>query len=142
MPVIKLTQTIDRSPHDVFAAIIDVAGFPKWNPTTKSAKKFSHGATGEGTLFELEITGFGKVEQQLMEFQQDVQVKLVPHMKMMGGGHRFILTPQGTGTRVDHELEMFPKGLFVLMTPFMGMMGRKNLEATADALKRYLERGG
>jgi hypothetical protein len=35
---------------------------------------------------------------------------------------------------------MKPKGVFVLMTPFMGMMGRKNLRRTADALKQYLEK--
>ena len=31
------------------------------------------------------------------------------------------------------------KGIWVLMTPMMGMMGKKNLRNTADALKSYLE---
>jgi hypothetical protein len=35
---------------------------------------------------------------------------------------------------------MIPKGVFKLMAPMMKRTGRMNLRATADALKRYLER--
>lgn len=55
MPVLKLTQTIDRPVEQVFATVIDVANFPRWNPTTKSARQLSPGEVGEGTRFELEI---------------------------------------------------------------------------------------
>jgi hypothetical protein len=34
---------------------------------------------------------------------------------------------------------MTPRGVFVLMTPLITMTGRRNLRATADALKRHLE---
>jgi hypothetical protein len=40
---------------------------------------------------------------------------------------------------VDHELEMTPKGAFVLMTPLIWFIGRRNLRATAAALKRRVE---
>jgi hypothetical protein len=43
-------------------------------------------------------------------------------------------------SRIDHELELNPKGLFRLFSPLMGMMGRRNLRDTADALQSYLER--
>ena len=35
---------------------------------------------------------------------------------------------------------MMPKGVFKIFTPLMGMMGKKNLRDTANALQRYLER--
>jgi len=41
--------------------------------------------------------------------------------------------------RVDHELEMTPKGAFRLFAPMMGMIGRKNLRDTANPLKAHLE---
>ena len=41
----------------------------------------------------------------------------------------------GNGTR----FEMTPKGWFKLFGPMMGMMGRKNLRATAEALKAHVE---
>jgi hypothetical protein len=34
---------------------------------------------------------------------------------------------------------MTPTGWFRIFTPFMGLMGRKNLRDTADALERYME---
>jgi uncharacterized protein YndB with AHSA1/START domain len=141
MPVLKLSQTIDRPVAQVFAAVIDVEKFPQWNPTTKSARKLSAGAAiGEGTEFELEIKGFGKVLQTWREFEQDKRAFLVPTMKMMGGGHRFLFSAEGDKTRIDHELEMLPRGFFKLMSPMLAMMGKMNLRDTAAALKIYVEK--
>jgi hypothetical protein len=80
------------------------------------------------------------VLQTLEEFDANKRVRIVPHIKMLSGGHRFLFKPEGQGTRVDHELEMTPKGFFVLMTPMMVMMGKKNLREVTDALKAWLER--
>jgi uncharacterized protein YndB with AHSA1/START domain len=126
--------------EEVFEAVVDVANFPKWNPTTPSARKLAPGEIGEGTRFELEIRGFGKVALELREFERNKRVRLVPSMKFLSGGHRFIFTAQGVTTRIDHEVEMTPKGLFKVFSPFMRIMGAKNLRDTADALQRYLER--
>ena len=95
---------------------------------------------GNGTRFEMEIKGFGKVQQELGEFDLNKQVRLVSSSKLASGGHRFILTAEGAKTRIDHELEMTPKGVFKIFIPLMGMMGKKNLRDTANALQRYLER--
>jgi hypothetical protein len=140
MAIQKLTQVIDRPIGEVFSTIIDVASFPRWNPTTPNARKLTPGETGEGTQFELEIKGLGKVLQELREFRPNKQVRLVPNMKMVAGGHRFILTAEGNQTRIDHELEMTPKGVFKIFTCLIGMMGKKNLRDLANALQRYLER--
>jgi uncharacterized protein YndB with AHSA1/START domain len=139
MAVVKLTQVINKPVDVVFQTVVDVANFPKWNPTTPSARKLTAGEIGEGTRFELEIKGIGKVPQELREFERNKRVRLVPSMKFLSGGHRFLFTAQGASTRIDHELEMTPKGLFKIFSPLMGIMGRKNLRDTANALQRYLE---
>ena len=77
--------------------------------------------------------------QELRDFELNRSVRLVPHLKSMTGGHLFRFSPAEEGTRVDHELEMTPRGAFRLMTPFIGIIGRKNLGDTAAALQRYLE---
>jgi hypothetical protein len=82
----------------------------------------------------------GAVTQELREFEPGRRIRIVPLMRSLGGGHRFTFTDLGGRTRVDHELEMIPKGIFKLMGPMMTRTGRKNLDATADALKRHLER--
>lgn len=35
---------------------------------------------------------------------------------------------------------MIPKGVFILFSPFMKMMGAKNVNALADSLQKYLEK--
>ena len=140
MALVKLIQVINKPVEEVFQTVVDVANFPKWNPTTPSARKLSAGEIGNGTRFELEIRGFGKVEQQLREFERNRRVRLVPSFKLLTGGHRFIFTAEGARTRIDHELEMTPHGVFKVFTPLMGMVGRKNLRDTANALQNYLER--
>ena len=42
-------------------------------------------------------------------------------------------------TRIDHELEMNPTGIFIIFSPLMGVMSRRNLKQTASALQDYLE---
>ena len=140
MAVIKRTQVIDKPVEQVFETVVDVENFPKWNPTTPSARKLSPGQIGEGTQFELVIRGFGKVLQELREFEKNKRVRIVPSMSLMSGGHRFVFTAHGASTRIDHELEMTPKGWFKIFSPLMGTMGKKNLRDTANALQRYLER--
>src|SRR5262245_11332438 len=59
MAIIKRLQVIDKPVEEVFETVVNVANFPKWNPTTPSARKVSLGEIGEGSRFELEIRGIG-----------------------------------------------------------------------------------
>jgi hypothetical protein len=124
---------------EVFGVIVHGGDFASWNPTIRASRQISAGEIGNGSTFEWDLKGFGPVGQELQEFEPNKQVRIVPHSKAIAGGHRFILTDEGGRTRVDHELEMIPKGMFKLMSPMMMRVGRKNLAATADALKRHVE---
>jgi uncharacterized protein YndB with AHSA1/START domain len=141
MATLRLRQVIDRPPAQVFASIVDVESFPRWNPTTESARKLSSGETGEGTTFELAIRGFGRTTQELRGFERDRRVTLVPHIRALSGGHTFMLTPEDGGTRVDHELVMTPRGIWRLFGPLVASIGRRNLDRTATALKTWVEGG-
>jgi uncharacterized protein YndB with AHSA1/START domain len=139
MAVFKLTQFIDRPVEEVFNTVIHLEEFPRWSPQNPSARRLSQGEIGEGSRFEMEIKGFGLVPQTLEEFERNARVRVVPHIKQLTGGHRFIFTDLGARTRVDHEMEMTPKGAFVLMLPMMYLLGRRNLKLTTGALKKHLE---
>src|SRR5262252_9298813 len=93
MAIIKRTQVIDKPVEQVFETVVNVANFPKWNPTTPSARKLTTGEIGKGTRFELEIRGFGKVQQELREFERNKRVRLVPSMRFF--------TAQGSSTRIE-----------------------------------------
>jgi uncharacterized protein YndB with AHSA1/START domain len=139
LAIITRTQIIDKPVDQVFATVTDGGNFAAWNPTIRASCRLDEGEIGEGTRFEWDLRGFGKVVQELQEFKHNEQVRIVPHIKTLEGGHRFRFTPQGEQTRVDHELEMSPKGAFRMLAPFMGVIGRKNLRDTANALQRHLE---
>src|SRR5437867_1224705 len=112
MAVLRRAQVIAQPVEAVFDAVVDLERFPDWNPTTKRARKLSAGPIDEGCRFELEIKGFGRTIQELQEFEGNRRVRLVPQSKIIGGGHRFLFAAEGERTRVDHELEMIPKGAF------------------------------
>jgi hypothetical protein len=139
MAVLRHSQEINRPVSDVFAVVIDAGAFASWNPTIAESRRLDSGQITNGSTFEWKLRGFGWVRQHLEEFEPDTRVRIVPEMKSLGGGHRFTLTDLGGRTRVDHELEMIPKGVFKLMAPMMSRTGRKNLTATAEALQRHLE---
>src|SRR5438067_2415733 len=139
--VLRASQVIHRPPRDVFQTLIHVEEFPRWNGASNpSARKVSDGPIGKGTRFEMEVKGFGMVPQTLEEFEPEKRVRIVPDLRMLKGGHRFILTPEGAGTRVDHELEMAPQGIYKLMGPMMRMTGRKNLRMLVENLQAHLEK--
>ena len=140
MALITRTQLIDAPIDAVFAVIVDGGNFAAWNPTIRSSRRLDVGEIANGSRFEWDLRGFGKVEQELDEFDRPRQVRIVPRMKQMEGGHRFRLSSEGGGTRIEHELEMRPKGVFVLFTPMMGIIGRKNLKDTANALQAHIEK--
>ena len=140
MAVITRSQLIAAPVETVFDAIIDGGSFAAWNPTIRASRRLDSGTIGDGTQFEWDLRGFGKVVQELQEFERPQRVRIVPHIKQLEGGHRFRLNAQGDSTRVDHELEMRPKGAFLLFAPMMGVIGRKNLRDTANALQAHLER--
>jgi uncharacterized protein YndB with AHSA1/START domain len=138
--IYKKSQVINAPVEKVFKTITEIENFPKWNPTTPVTRKISSGEPRQGSEFEMKIRGFGMVKQTLDEFEPNRQVMIVPHIKMLGGGHRFIFKKlSDSSTQVDHEMIMIPKGIFKLFSPMMKSMGRKNVDALADCLEKYLE---
>jgi hypothetical protein len=140
MAIMRRTQIVDAPIEDAFNTVTDAGSFASWNPTIRASRQLDDGPVGEGTRFEWDLRGFGTVVQELREFDRNRQVRIVPQMKRIGGGHRFRFSGQGSQTKIDHELEMTPKGAFALLAPMMGMVGRKNLRDTANALQARLER--
>jgi hypothetical protein len=125
--------------EDTFNVVPDRGSCASWNPDHPRLSQLDDGPVGNGTRFEWDLRGFGKVTQELREFDHNRQVRIVPHMKQIES--RSSLSPQQT-RRADTDRSRTgdeAKGAFVLFAPMMGMMGRKNLRDTADALQARLE---
>jgi hypothetical protein len=142
MALITRTQFIKKPVDEVFAVVADGASWADWNPTVRASRRLDAGPIGNGARFEWELRGVGKVVQEFQEFEPNTRVRFVTHVKTMKGGHLFRFSSQGEQTRIDHELEIRPKGVFLLFAPMMGLIGRKDLRDTANALQAHLERMG
>jgi hypothetical protein len=142
MALITRTQFIKKPVDEVFAVVADGASWADWNPTVRASRRLDAGPIGNGARFEWELRGVGKVVQEFQEFEPNTRVRFVTHVKTMKGGHLFRFSTQGEQTRIDHEVEIRPKGVFLLFAPMMGLIGRKDLRDTANALQAHLERMG
>jgi uncharacterized protein YndB with AHSA1/START domain len=140
MALITRTQFIKKPVDEVFAVVTDGASWADWNPTVRASRRLDAGPIGNGARFEWQLRGVGKVVQEFQEFEPNRRVRIVSHVKMVEGGHRFRFSAQGEQTRIDHELEIRPKGVFLLFAPMIGLNGRKNVRDTANALQAHLER--
>ena len=78
---------------------------------------------------------------QLTEYEENTQIRLVPSSRVFRGGHRFKFTAMGDKTKVDHEVEMDPKGIWKLIPPLVSTEVKATLFDTASALQAHLERG-
>jgi hypothetical protein len=109
-------------------------------PDRPASRRLDTGPIGNGARFEWDLRGVGKVVQEFQEFEPNRRVRILSHVKMVEGGHRFRFSAQSEGTRIDHEQEIRPKSVFLLLAPMIGLNGRKNLRDTANALQARLER--
>jgi hypothetical protein len=64
-------------------------------PTGASSRKLDDRPSDNGAKFEWDLGGFGMVIQELQEFEPDVQLRIVLHIRPLEGGHRFRLTASG-----------------------------------------------
>src|SRR5215471_4100242 len=97
MALITRTQVINAPIDAVFTVIVDGGNFAAWNPTIRSSGRLDAGQFGEGSRVERQLRGFGKVNQELQEFDRPRQVRIVPHTMQNEGGHRFTLGPRARG---------------------------------------------
>jgi hypothetical protein len=137
--VITRTQVINKPVEEVFDLLADLGSYAKWNPTIRSSRWLDDQPHGNGSRFEWGLRGLGKVVQELQEFEPHVQLRIVTDLKPVKGGHRLHLSANGDATRIDHELEITPNGIFRLFAPMMVMNGRRNLRETANALSAHFE---
>jgi uncharacterized protein YndB with AHSA1/START domain len=96
--VITRTQVIKKPVDEVFGVVADAGNFAEWNPTIRASRRLDDQPLGKGSRFEWDLRGFGKVVQEFQEFEPSAQVRIVPHITTLEGGHRFRFTANGDAT--------------------------------------------
>jgi len=126
----------------VFDFVADERNEPRYNPRMLRAEKISDGPIGSGTQFRAETTSMGRTIEMIIEFiSYERPRRLVSSTRLFAMDMHGTLTfdPVGGGTRMRWSWEMKPRGVFKLMTPLIGRMGRRQEERIWRNLKRFLE---
>ena len=96
MAVITHTQLVKTTVDKAFDTIVDGANFAAWNPTIRSSRRLDSGPVGDGTRFEWDLRGYGKVVQELQEFPGPSGCGSFPTPKHWRAGTVSFLAPKAT----------------------------------------------
>ncbi|HEY1330013.1 MAG TPA: SRPBCC family protein [Actinomycetota bacterium] len=144
------TTTIAKPPADVFAVLSDFTRHHEWSPTNFTAKQLTEGPVGVGTEFETHgwLPGKGK------EFENHVTVTAYEPGKRFAFDAKdprgpvipsdFVLTPDGTGTKVSRTMTMpKPDGFQGVLWPVIfPMLVKPAIQKNLNKFKDVVEGGG
>jgi hypothetical protein len=130
---------INASPQQVYQEIISFRSFNKWSPWAKmdpnARYEFSGPESGVGAMMSWNGEETGTGSQKIIEVRENEQVKT----EMYFGGFdkpsyaEFMLTPEGSGTKVTWSYDGDMEGLYKFFGLMMdGMLGKQYEEGLAS----------
>jgi hypothetical protein len=142
MPRITGDIVIARSVGEVFDFVADERSEPLYNPDLLRSDKVTSGPIGVGTRFAAVHAPARRPVQMTIEVTDyDPPSTLGTHTTMSWADVRGVLTfePAGTGTRMRWAWDVQPKRLARLLTPVVGVVGRRQERSVWEGLRTYLE---
>lgn len=133
---------IHRSVEEVFDFVADECNEPRYNPQMVRAEQISAGPIGAGTRFRAETTtagGTAEMTIELTSYERPRRLRSATHLSSMEIQGTLTFDPVPDGTRMRWSWDVEPRGIYKLMTPVIGRMGRRQEERIWTGLKDYLE---
>lgn len=122
MPATTITFDLEEPPERVFDYIADVRNELKWQKDIRRAVKTTEGPLGDGTTFDTEYRGFGRMTLTLSEYRRP------EHLAFLGEGPRawmrFVMdvaARDGGGSQVTFAIDMRPQGAFKVLAPLLSL---------------------
>lgn len=135
------TQSIvvDAAPPEIMAVIADFPEYPAWANAVKETEVLAEGADGraEQVRFTLDAGPFKDVYTLAYDWAADglsVSWTLVKGQMQRAQEGRYLLTPEGDGTRVTYTLSV------QLAVPMIGLFRRKAEKMIMDIALKELKR--
>ena len=143
---IREDVVINRPIEDVFARLTDISHYSDWmarGGLFKESKQCSEGPVGPGTPY-IDKSRMGTFRGDVAEFERPRHVLFREQLRWFGrpmaeASMRYDLEPTPEGTVVHHEAESRMFGVFRMMEPVAGRIGRWNRHRTIESLKKSLE---
>jgi Polyketide cyclase / dehydrase and lipid transport len=143
MKQVETRVTTPRSPHDVYAYLVDFTNQREWRFDVLDSELISGEAGRPGARYRQ------RVKPGRKEMQSEVELtEAEPHSSV---GFRTVddgpvtvsgvwrIQPQGDGTRVDAQIAIQPNGFLKLFEPMMGPSLRKTGARYETALAECLD---
>lgn len=144
MITIESTESIARSPADVFAFVADVRNDPQWHTDILEAQLTCGTSVANGTTFTTRFKPFMGLSEGtgvVTAYEPPRRFVVQERMGKFEPKTILIIEPDGSGSQITRRVEMEPAGLLRLVAPFMGGTMRKQAAGFLANLKRVLETG-
>jgi hypothetical protein len=136
------SQTIARSPGEVFAFIADLNNFPKWRANLVSFRILTEGPTGVGTRCN-EVVQVGPMRAtgtcDVTEFSPGRTLAFTATSATIVYDGRIVVEPWEKGARLTLSGDVHPRGPMKLMQPVLRRKLRSGIQKEASAVKELLE---
>lgn len=136
---------LNRPVTEVFDFVADERNEPRYNPGIRRAEKLSPGPIGRGTRFLAEAATGPRTSGMTIEytaFERPGRLASSIHMAAADIAGTLRFDPVDGGTRMRWSWELRPRGLYRLLAPVIGPVGRRAERANWARLKRFLEGQG
>jgi carbon monoxide dehydrogenase subunit G len=133
---------IDRPPDEVWAYLSDFFNSPRAHPNALALRQTSPGPLGSGSVLQGRMTILGfetRVTMTVTEFDPPRSAVVTLAARPGRGALRFALEPTPEGTRVDRTADFELHPAFVLMSPILGFILRRQARAASMNWKRLIE---
>jgi len=133
---------IARPAEEVFDFVADERHEPRYNPRMVRAEQVSSGPIGAATQFQTEPKTIGRTMPMTVELTQFERPRLLASRttsSMMETKGALTFESVAPGTRMRWSWDVRPRRALKLMTPLVGLLGRRQERAIWSELKRMLE---
>lgn len=134
---------IDRSPTEVFDFVADERNV--YDSRIRRSEKLTDGPIGLGTRFRSETTSMGRTVGMTVEIVTYDRPHLLATTSRLSGMaiHSTLrLDPMGDRTRLSWQSQIDPSGAMKVLSPVLGVLGRRQMAPIWTGLKRALEGRG
>lgn len=141
MPRVLRKMLIEAHPDDVFQALTTPADRARWVTTMVEESGASSLSAGSRILAKRrDPSSRSRYEITVRTLDRPRRLETEVHRNGAAAGRAgYLLTPEGTGTRVEGWAEFELSGLTRLMAPLVTANLEKGLEADLASLKRHVE---
>ena len=135
---VRATTTIDKPVSDVFPLMADNRNEPRWNSNLSDSELLTAEPIGVGSRFRAVYQG-QECMAVIAEHEPDRVVTFEVDAKRMDITGRMSFSPAGSGTRLDGEFDLRPKGVMKVMLPLVAPLVRRDFPKQFANFKAFAE---